>query len=129
MKTKNEVLVENFINFLKVEKQEPSLPFLNQLIKSHQLRVKWETLTKIIDWEKGNQTPDFLPQIDIYIDRMTRLGTGGTCWTHAVGFHWLLSQLGFQLQVYHYLGYNQRIVIKHPKVILNGYSLYLMSSD
>lgn len=100
METMNEVLVEKFMNFLKVEKQEPSLPFLNQLIKSHQLRVKWETLTKIIDWEKGNQTGDFLPPIDMYIDRMTRLGTGGTCWTHAVGFHWLLTHLGFQV---HYL--------------------------
>jgi PhoPQ-activated pathogenicity-related protein len=55
MRTMNEVIVEKFIIFLKIEKQEPSLPVLNQLIESHQLSVKCETLTKIIDWENDNQ--------------------------------------------------------------------------
>jgi hypothetical protein len=99
------------------------LPFLNQLNESHQLSVKWETLTKIIDWENGNQTGVFLPPIDFYIDRMIRLGTGGTCWTHAVGFHWLLSQLDFQD---HYLNMNSghhclRVDLDQPYYVDVGY--------
>ena len=43
-------------------KQPTSLKFLNELIKAHQEKIKWETLTKIIDWEKGNETGNyFLP--------------------------------------------------------------------
>ncbi|EHL72851.1 hypothetical protein HMPREF1014_02757 [Bacillus sp. 7_6_55CFAA_CT2] len=38
-------LVNSFLS----TKQPTSLKFLNELIKAHQEKVKWETLTKIID--------------------------------------------------------------------------------
>lgn len=88
-------LVNQFLKFLEVERKDPSLLFLNELIEQHQKKVKWETLTKILDWEKGNRTGDFLPSIEVYINRIVHLGAGGTCWTLARGFYWLLSQLGF----------------------------------
>ncbi len=47
-----EKLVNKFLSFLGATKQPTSLKFLNELIKAHQEKVKWETLTKIIDWEK-----------------------------------------------------------------------------
>lgn len=47
-------LVNSFLSFLGTTKQPTSLKFLNELIKAHQEKIKWETLTKIIDWEKGN---------------------------------------------------------------------------
>jgi arylamine N-acetyltransferase len=93
-------LVSKFLDFLGLEKSEPDLPFLNRLIEQHQKKVKWETLTKIIDWENGNRTGNFLPSIDVYIDRIVQLGAGGTCWTLARGFHWLLTELGYAV---HYL--------------------------
>ena len=96
----SEKLVNEFLSFLSATKQPNSLKFLNELIKAHQEKVKWETLSKIIDWEKGNETGDYFPFIETYINRITTKGLGGTCWTHSTGFHWLLSNLGFDV---HYM--------------------------
>ncbi|OJD59884.1 hypothetical protein BAU26_16920 [Bacillus sp. N35-10-4] len=93
-------LVNSFLSFLGTTKQPTSLKFLNELIKAHQEKIKWETLTKIIDWEKGNETGNYFPSIETYINRITTKGLGGTCWTHSIGFHWLLSNLGFNV---HYM--------------------------
>lgn len=95
-----EQLVNSFLSFLGATKQPTSLNFLNELIKAHQEKVKWETLTKIIDWEKGNETGDYFPSIEAYINCITTKGLGGTCWTHSIGFRWLLSNLGFDV---HYM--------------------------
>jgi arylamine N-acetyltransferase len=89
--------VASFLDYLKVENDKPSLPFLNELIKNHQEKVKWETVTKILDWERGNQSGKYLPPIELYIERITNHGMGGTCWSLAVGFHWLLTQLDFKV--------------------------------
>ena len=93
-------LVNSFLSFLDTTKQPTSLKFLNELIKAHQEKIKWETLTKIIDWEKGNEIGNYFPSIETYINRITTKGLGGTCWTHSIGFHWLLSNLGFDV---HYM--------------------------
>lgn len=92
------LLVNRFLTFLEVERKEPTLSFLNELIHQHQKKVKWETFTKMLDWEYGNATGNYIPPIDVYIDRIVNKGMGGTCWTLSVGFHWLLSQLGFHVQ-------------------------------
>lgn len=92
------LLVNRFLTFLEVERKEPTISFLNELIHQHQKKVKWETFTKMIDWEHGNRTGNYIPSIDVYIDRMINKGMGGTCWTLSIGFHWLLSQLGFHVQ-------------------------------
>lgn len=82
-----EQLVNSFLSFLVATKQPTSLKFLNELIKAHQEKVKWETLTKIIEWEKGNKTGDYFPSIETYINRIRTKGLGGTCWMHSIGFH------------------------------------------
>ncbi|EJR80331.1 hypothetical protein IK7_02940 [Bacillus cereus VD156] len=48
-----EKLANKFLSFLNTIKQPLSLHFSNKLIKAHQERIKWETLTKIIDWKNG----------------------------------------------------------------------------
>jgi arylamine N-acetyltransferase len=91
-------LVNQFLTFLQVEKKEPTLDYLNELVCQHQLRVRWENITKILDWENGNESGDFLPPIETYMERVTTKGYGGTCWSIAVGFYWLLDNLGFDVQ-------------------------------
>ncbi|WP_430476882.1 hypothetical protein [Bacillus cereus] len=118
-----EKLVNNFLSFLGATKQPTSLKFLNELIKSHQKKVKWETLTKIIDWEKGNETGNYFPSIETYINRITTKGMGGTCWTHSIGFHWLLSNLDFDVH-YMYMDPGHlclRINLEQPYYVDVGY--------
>lgn len=85
-----EKLVNKFLSFLGTAKQPISLHFLNELIKAHQERIKWETLTKIIDWENGNEAGNYFPSIEAYINRITTKGMGGTCWTHSIGYYQIL---------------------------------------
>lgn len=89
------ILIEAFLGHLGLQRQAPDLAYLNVLVDRHQRRVPFETLTKLIDYERGHESGEFLPDIETYVNRIVTSGTGGTCWTLARGFHWLLSQLGF----------------------------------
>jgi hypothetical protein len=87
---------KSFLDHLGLDKQEPSLDYLNALVRQHQLKVPFETLTKIIDYERGYRQGNFLPDIERYVGRTVSAGTGGTCWALARGFSWLLRALGFE---------------------------------
>jgi arylamine N-acetyltransferase len=87
----------SFLEYLDLERQGPGLDYLNALVRQHQLKVPFETLTKIIDYERGHREEDFLPEIERYVGRTVTAGTGGTCWALARGFCWLLKALGFEV--------------------------------
>lgn len=87
-----------FLYFLEVSVEAPTLAYLNKLVEAHQRKVRWETFTKFIDFEDGKWDDYYLPSIDAYLDRVVDQGTGGTCWTLARGFHYVLDALGFQVE-------------------------------
>jgi arylamine N-acetyltransferase len=80
---------------LGLTQEPPSLAYLDRLVERHQVTVPFETLTKLADYEPGLARGDFLPPLDLYVDRMIARGGGGLCWTLARGFHALLTDLGF----------------------------------
>src|SRR5688572_29898180 len=86
---------------LELEREPATLAFLDRLIHAHQTRVPFETLTKLADYEPGRVRGDFLPPLDLYVDRIIARGAGGLCWTLARGFHALLSDLGFDASLMH----------------------------
>lgn len=86
---------QRLLAHLGLEPEAPSLDYLNRLVREHQLRVPFETLTKLVDYEPGLDRGDFLPRPDVYVDRIVHRGAGGLCWTLARGFHSLLIDLGF----------------------------------
>ena len=69
--------VSSFLDHLGLDRQRPSLDYLNALVRQHQLKVPFETLTKIIDYERGYREVDFLPDIGRYVGRTVSAGTGG----------------------------------------------------
>lgn len=89
---------DKFLKYLGVVKQEPNLAFLNELISAHQKKVRWETWTKFLDFEEREGKDFYLPSMEEYVDRVISTGTGGTCWTLAIGFHNLLKELGFKVE-------------------------------
>jgi len=91
-------LADRFLSYLEIERKEPTLEYLNDLIDAHQSKVKWETVTKFIDFEERSKADSYLPSMHDYIERMMEMGAGGTCYTLARGFHWLLNELGFQVR-------------------------------
>lgn len=92
-------LLESVLNYLEVEREgkELSLSLLNKLIEQHQRKVTWENISKFLDWESGHISGKYIPSIETYFQRMINHGFGGTCWTIAIGFHWLLKQLGYEV--------------------------------
>jgi hypothetical protein len=67
----------SFLYYLGLDRQEPGLDYLNALVRQHQLKVPFETLTKIIDYERGYREGNFLPEIGRYVERTVGGGPGG----------------------------------------------------
>jgi arylamine N-acetyltransferase len=86
---------DRLLRHLALEREPPTLDYLHQLVREHQRRVPFETLSKLIDYEPGLKRGDFLPPIEEYVERIVTRGAGGLCWTLARGFHFLLRDLGF----------------------------------
>ncbi len=93
--TSTSALADRFLRHLELEPEAPTLEFLHRIIRQHQLRVPFETLTKIADYEPGLRRGDFLPSMEEYIERVIDRGAGGLCWTLARGLKFLLDSLGF----------------------------------
>ena len=89
--------LRTFLDFLEVGIRAPDRALLDELVERHQFRVPFETLTKLVDYEQGRKTGRILPSIEDYVRRVASSGGGGTCWSLARGFEWLLSQLGFEV--------------------------------
>lgn len=119
----NEKLINEVLKFLSVERKEASLSLLNEIVKKHQEKIKWETLTKIIDWENGDTTGRFLPPVEVYFERVIKKGMGGTCWTHSAGLYWLLTRLNFTVNyVYMEPGHiSLRVDLDRPYYVDVGY--------
>ena len=83
------------LRHLELEPEAPTLEFLHRLVREHQRRVPFETLTKLADYEPGLRRGSFLPPLEEYVDRILSRRAGGLCWTLARGFHALLTDLGF----------------------------------
>lgn len=94
MKTSN-TIADRFLAHLGLEREAPSLDYLHRIIERHQRNVPFETLTKLVDYEPGAAAGDFLPPIDLYVERIAERGGGGLCWTLARGLHFLLTDVGF----------------------------------
>ncbi len=86
---------DRYLHHLGITREPPSLHYLHRIIREHQLRVPFETLTKLIDYEPGLRRGDFMPPIPEYVDRIVTRGAGGLCWTLARGLQFLLEDLGF----------------------------------
>jgi len=86
---------DRLLAHLGLAREAPSLEFLHRIIHAHQLRVPFETFSKLIDYEPGLARGDFMPPMDEYVERIVTRRAGGLCWTLARGLQVLLEHLGF----------------------------------
>lgn len=93
--TSTRAVADLYLGHLRLSREAPALDYLHRIIRHHQLRVPFETLTKLIDYEPGLRRGDFMPPISEYVERIVTRGAGGLCWTLARGLHFLLIELGF----------------------------------
>jgi arylamine N-acetyltransferase len=114
---------EKFLKYLGLGIKAPTIDYLNELINAHQHKVRWETWTKFLDFEERKIEDLYLPGIDEYVDRLVATGTGGTCWTLARGFHFLLTELGFDA-AYLYMEHGHlclKVTLNQPYYVDIGY--------
>lgn len=93
--TRASSIADRYLAHLGLGREPPTLDYLHRIIREHQRRVPFETLTKLLDYEPGLARGDFMPPIEEYVDRMVARGGGGLCWTLAGGLHFLLRDIGF----------------------------------
>src|SRR5258705_12981809 len=60
---------DRLLGHLELDRESPTLDYLHRIIREHQLRVPFETLTKLLDYEPGLRRGDFLPSIEEYVER------------------------------------------------------------
>lgn len=97
--TTTSAIADRLLGHLELEREDPTLDHLNRIIRQHQLRVPFETLTKLTDYEPGLRRGDFLPSMEEYVERIVERGAGGLCWTLARGLKFLLDDLGFDAEL------------------------------
>jgi arylamine N-acetyltransferase len=85
-------LLGRYLAVLGVEKQEPSLTALNELVRAHMLRVPFENVSKLYYRKRGIQG---LPDLERYLDGIERFHFGGTCYANNYYLYQLLANLGY----------------------------------
>ncbi|RST70809.1 arylamine N-acetyltransferase [Siminovitchia acidinfaciens] len=85
--------VHQYLQHLRLERETPSINYLQRLIQHHLSLVPYETFSKFHYYLNG---PNFVPTLPVFVKNLTESGWGGTCFTLNMNFARLLSELGFE---------------------------------
>lgn len=84
--------VSAYLEQLKINREKPSLNYLQRLIQHHLSLIPYETFSKFHCFnEHGCQVPDFLQ----FVTNLKNRGWGGTCYSLNMNFARFLEELGF----------------------------------
>ncbi len=84
--------VEEYIQYLKLTREAPSLNYLQRLIQRHLSYIPYETFSK---FHYFNHHSSFVPSLQEFVQNLVEKGWGGTCYTLNINFSRLLGELGF----------------------------------
>jgi arylamine N-acetyltransferase len=93
--TLSPALTSQILSYLGCERKNPSIRYLNRLIRAYIRRVPWESVSRIV---KRHTTPEteLCPRWpDEFWQESLKYGTGGTCFENNLAFFSLLIDLGF----------------------------------
>lgn len=112
-----QTVVEQYVRFLRLEVEKPSLNYLQRLIQNHLSLVPYETFSKFHYYMNG---PAPIPSLALFVDHLFQKGWGGTCFTLNINFARLLTQLGFECSFVRVNPSHLAIMVQ-----LNGKRLYV----
>ncbi|MBO0992502.1 arylamine N-acetyltransferase [Bacillus sp. SD088] len=84
--------VDQYIRFLRLEQEIPTINYLQRLIQHHLTLVPYESFSK---FHYFTLAPDFIPPLPLFVHNLVEKGWGGTCFTLNMNFARLLTELGF----------------------------------
>jgi arylamine N-acetyltransferase len=88
---------DRFLALLGVERREPSLNGLRELLRAQMARVPFENISKLYYLQHDDLRD--IPNLDTYLDGVERFHFGGTCYSNNPYFHQLLASLGYDAKL------------------------------
>jgi arylamine N-acetyltransferase len=89
-------MIQTILQYLGIEKEKPSLEYLQTLITTYSATVPWESLSRILRKDKFIEPEKCIKLENEFWNDAIKLGTGGTCYESNLAFEFLLKSLGFK---------------------------------
>ncbi|WP_141430753.1 arylamine N-acetyltransferase [Bacillus sp. 03113] len=109
-----------YLQFLGIEKKEPTYEYLQRLIETHLHRVPFEIVSKY-HYYSTRKKSDLIPSKEEYLDNLIQKGWGGNCYILNIYFGELLQSLGFDVKITRVRGGNNHLALM---VTVEGKSYY-----
>lgn len=87
-----EQVVDQYLQYLRLDRETPTINYLQRLIQHHLTLVPYESFSK---FHYFSLAPDFIPPLPLFVNNLMEKGWGGTCFTLNINFARLLTELGF----------------------------------
>src|SRR5829696_4199464 len=88
-------MTELILHHLKLKRSPPTLQYLQELMTAYCSHVPWESVSKIVKKDLGEETIGYLRLENEFWTSALRYGTGGTCYESNWAFFCFLQNLGF----------------------------------
>ena len=88
-------LTSRILSYLGCVREEPSVRYLNRLIRAYIRRVPWESVSRIIKRQTTSETELCPRWPEEFWQDALEYGTGGTCFENNLAFFTVLNELGF----------------------------------
>jgi arylamine N-acetyltransferase len=95
MMTLSPELMGQILSYLGCTREEPSIRYLNRLIRAYTRHVPWESVSRIIKRRATSKTELCPRWPDEFWQEAFKYGTGGTCFENNLAFFTLLNAVGF----------------------------------
>ena len=86
---------DRYLDILQIEKKNPSLDALTEILRSHLSRIPFENISKLYYKKKRDLTT--LISFDLYLDGIKMYNFGGTCYACNYYLYQLLNFLGYEV--------------------------------
>ena len=90
-------LIESYLNLLGLQREEPSIDALSELVRAHLFRVPFENISKL--YYKKHHNMRHLPSLEFFLKGIDKYHFGGTCYSNNYYFYQLLAHLGYQVKL------------------------------
>lgn len=94
--TNYKTLFKKYLALLGVDKSNPSLELLKEIVKAHLIKVPFENISKLYYKQQGM---NFIPNFSQYLDDIEKYNFGGTCYANNYYFYLLLEHLGYNIKL------------------------------
>jgi N-hydroxyarylamine O-acetyltransferase len=89
-------LFNKYLDFLGIERSEPSFELLHKIIKAHLKKIPFENISKLLYKKKGMND---IPDLPAYLNGIGQYNFGGTCYANNYYLYLLLTHLGFDVKL------------------------------